>query len=68
MKKILGLILVVLTILNTAVYAKEYTGNEILKIIDEKMAPTSNEMYRKIINIESSGKKKEYTLYFLDNG
>lgn len=63
MKKIIIIAILATFIINIGVFAKEYTGNEILKIIDKKLAPPNNEMYRKIINIESSGKKKEYTLY-----
>lgn len=41
------------------------TGAEILKKVDENLQPGNLEMYRKIINIEPDGKKKEFVLWFL---
>jgi outer membrane lipoprotein-sorting protein len=38
-------------------------GNELLKQVDANMQPESYEMYRKLINIEPDGKKKEFVLY-----
>jgi hypothetical protein len=38
-------------------------GTAILEQIDRKMQPQSYEMYRKLINIEPDGEKKEYVLY-----
>lgn len=38
-------------------------GNEILRQVDASMQPQSYEMYRKLINIEPDGKKKEFVLY-----
>jgi outer membrane lipoprotein-sorting protein len=38
-------------------------GTAILEQIDRKMQPQSYEMYRKLINIEPDGEKKEYILY-----
>ena len=38
-------------------------GNELLKRIDEKLMPESYESYRKLINIEPNGRKKEFIVY-----
>jgi len=35
-------------------------GNEILRQVDANMQPQSYEMYRKLINIEPDGAKKEF--------
>ena len=43
-------------------------GNAILAQVDAKMQPASYEMYRKLINIEPNGKKKEFVLYSLKKG
>ena len=61
MKKIITLFFIlVVTVLS---FANELTGNEILEIVDKKLAPRNNEMYRKIINVEASGKTKEFVMY-----
>jgi len=38
-------------------------GNDLLKRIDAKFMPESYESYRKLINIESNGRKKEFIVY-----
>ncbi len=38
-------------------------GNEILRQVDRNLQPESYEMYRKLINIEPNGSKKEFVLY-----
>lgn len=38
-------------------------GNELLKRIDNKLMPSSYESYRKLINIEPNGRKKEFIVY-----
>jgi outer membrane lipoprotein-sorting protein len=43
-------------------------GNEVIKQVDENMQPGSYEMYRKLINIEPDGKKKEFVLYTVKKG
>ncbi len=43
-------------------------GNDILRQVDERMQPQSYEMYRKLINIEPDGKKKEFVLYTVKKG
>jgi outer membrane lipoprotein-sorting protein len=43
-------------------------GNELLKRIDEKLMPESYESYRKLINIEPNGRKKEFIFYTVKKG
>ena len=43
-------------------------GNEILRQVDSNMQPQSYEMYRKLINIEPDGSKKEFLLYTVKKG
>jgi len=43
-------------------------GNQLLKQIDKNLSPESYESYRKIINIEPNGKKKEYTYFTVKKG
>ncbi|MCK4422263.1 outer membrane lipoprotein-sorting protein [candidate division WOR-3 bacterium] len=43
-------------------------GNELLKKIDRNLTPVSFESYRKLINIEPDGKKKEFVLYTAKKG
>lgn len=47
-------------------FAKD--GNEILKKVDRNMQPISYEMYRKLINIEPNGNKKEFVMYTVKKG
>jgi hypothetical protein len=46
-----------------AVPAFALDGTQLLKQIDRALNPESFEMYRKLINVEPDGKKKEYVLY-----
>lgn len=43
-------------------------GTALLKQVDRNLNPESYEMYRKLINVEPDGKKKEYTLFSLKKG
>jgi outer membrane lipoprotein-sorting protein len=43
-------------------------GNEILKKVDRNLEPESYEMYRKLINIEPNGSRKEFVLYSVKKG
>jgi len=43
-------------------------GNEILRQVDQNMQPESSEMYRKLINLEPNGKRKEFVLYSVKKG
>jgi outer membrane lipoprotein-sorting protein len=43
-------------------------GDAILRQVDAKLNPESYESYRKLINMEPDGKKKEYVLYTVKKG
>lgn len=43
-------------------------GDELLRKIDRKLNPESYEMYRKLINIEPDGRKKEFVLFTARKG
>ena len=43
-------------------------GNEMLRRVDKNMQPEAYEMYRKLINIEPDGSKKEFVLYTVKKG
>ncbi len=56
-------ILTALMLLMFATSASALDGTAILEQVDRKMQPESYEMYRKLINIEPDGNRKEYILY-----
>ena len=63
----LKIMVVVLSLLVTLpVYALD--GTALLKQLDRNLNPESFEMYRKLINVEPDGKKKEYTLFSVKKG
>lgn len=43
-------------------------GTQLLKDVDRNLNPESYESYRKLINIEPDGSKKEYTLFTIKKG
>ena len=43
-------------------------GNDILRKVDRNLEPESYEMYRKLVNIEPDGRKKEFVLYSVKKG
>jgi len=43
-------------------------GTQLLKQVDRNLNPESYEMYRKLINVEPNGAKKEYTLFSVKKG
>jgi outer membrane lipoprotein-sorting protein len=51
-----------------AVSAWGADGNEILRKVDRNLEPESYEMYRKLINIEPDGSRKEFVLYSVRKG
>jgi len=62
-------IMLVLSILVTAVpFYAAIDGTQLLKQIDRNLNPESYEMYRKLINIEPSGRKMEYTFFSVKKG
>uniref|UniRef100_UPI0026142526 outer membrane lipoprotein-sorting protein n=1 Tax=Desulfobacula sp. TaxID=2593537 RepID=UPI0026142526 len=65
MKKI---IIITLLGLLSSMTAFALDGNEILKQVDRNLNPESFEMYRKLINIEPDGTKKEFVMFSLKKG
>ena len=61
------LVIALLTLISTGP-AIAVEGNELLKQIDRNLQPTSYEMYRKLINIEPDGTKKEFVLFTVKKG
>lgn len=57
-----------LMVLLLAIPAYAVDGNEILTQVDRNLAPDSYEMYRKLINVEPDGKKKEFILFTVKKG
>ena len=59
--------------ISSIIWAQESTtnetkGNEILKKVDENLMPVSYESYRKLINEEPDGSKKEFIFYTVKKG
>ena len=65
MKKALFIVLICLFI---AAPSFALDGNEMLKKVDRNLNPESFEMYRKLINIEPNGSKKEFVMYSVKKG
>src|SRR4030066_1197962 len=61
-------ILICLFALFIAVPAYAIDGNQLLNQIDRNLNPESYEMYRKLINVEPDGRRKEYTLFSVKKG
>lgn len=49
-------------------FALAVDGNELLKKVDRNLQPESYEMYRKLINVEPDGSRKEFVLYTVKKG
>ena len=60
--------IVLFVVLIFAVPADALDGTDLLKQIDRNLNPESFEMYRKLINIEPDGRKKEFTLFSVKKG
>jgi outer membrane lipoprotein-sorting protein len=65
MKKIF---LTALLVLFFSMTAFALDGNEILKQVDRNLNPETFEMYRKLINIEPDGTKKEFIMFSVKKG
>lgn len=61
-------LLLVSLVLLFALPAHALDGAAILKQVDRNLNPESYEMYRKLINVEPDGKKKEFTLFSVKKG
>jgi outer membrane lipoprotein-sorting protein len=69
LERFLGLHLLLLIGLTAApLPAAAIDANELLRKVDRNLEPESYEMYRKLINIEPSGAKKEFVLYSVKKG
>ena len=51
-----------------SIHSHALDGNEILKQVDRNLQPEAYEMYRKLINVEPDGSKKEFVLYSVKKG
>jgi outer membrane lipoprotein-sorting protein len=58
----------VVLILAFAVPSFAVDGTQLLKEIDRNLNPESFEMYRKLINVEPDGSRKEFTLFSVKKG
>jgi outer membrane lipoprotein-sorting protein len=59
------LLLIVMMTAPLQSHSEPVSGTQILDAVDRNLQPGDLEMYRKIINIEPNGKKKEFVLWFL---
>ena len=66
MVKTLHLIIAILLAL--PFYALAMDGTKLLQEVDRNLSPESYESYRKLINIEPDGRKKEFTLFTVKKG
>jgi outer membrane lipoprotein-sorting protein len=68
MKRLFAAITISALFLGTAPLANALDGAKILQQVDRNLNPESYEMYRKLINIEPDGSKKEFVLYTIKKG
>lgn len=61
-------IIIVLLSLLIAIPVYAIDGTALLKQVDRNLNPESYESYRKLINIEPDGRKKDYTLFTVKKG
>lgn len=61
-------IITLMALILLAAPAYSIEGDQLLKQIDRNLAPESYELYRKLINIEPDGKKKEFVLFTVKKG
>ncbi len=66
--RILMMILLAIGCLLPAMPARAIDGAQLLVQIDRNLNPESYAMYRKLINVEPDGRKKEYTLFTVKKG
>jgi len=66
MRKMKWIIVFLSLLIALPVYAID--GTALLKQVDRNLSPDSYESYRKLINIEPDGKKKEFTLFTVKKG
>lgn len=68
MCEVMKLLAALLVVLLAGARAYGLDGLDILKKVDANLQPVSFESYRKLINIEPSGAKREFLLYTLKKG
>jgi outer membrane lipoprotein-sorting protein len=61
-----GLVTLIVILLSAPAFALD--GDRLLEQVDRGLNPESYEMYRKLINVEPSGAKKEFTLFSVKKG
>ena len=61
-----GFLIILALVWSAPAFARD--GAELLKEVDRNLAPPSYEMYRKLINIEPDGRKKEFILFTVKKG
>ncbi len=59
---------IAMIVLLLAIPAYAIDGTALLKQVDRNLNPESYESYRKLINVEPDGRKKEYTLFTIKKG
>jgi len=62
------IIVLLSVLLGATTMAQAVDGKDILLQVDKNLNPESYEMYRKLINIEPDGTKKEFVLYSVKKG
>jgi outer membrane lipoprotein-sorting protein len=65
-KVIIAMIIMIAMLLSIPAFAVD--GAKLLEQIDKNLSPESYESYRKIINIEPDGRKREFTYYTVKKG
>ncbi|MGD2150460.1 MAG: outer membrane lipoprotein-sorting protein [Desulfobacterales bacterium] len=68
LKLFLGFFIQMVAVILFVIPVTALDGNEILLQVDRNLQPESYEMYRKLINVEPDGSKKEYVLYTVKKG
>lgn len=61
-------LIALLTLLGISSPTLALEGNEILRKVDRNLAPVSYESYRKLINVEPDGKRREFILFTVKKG
>jgi len=62
----IGLSIIILIVSASLIYAQD--ANKILETVDRNLMPESYESYRKLINEEPDGRKKEYVFFTVKKG
>jgi outer membrane lipoprotein-sorting protein len=65
---VLKMLLIAFLAVSASVPAHALSGTEILQKVDRNLEPPSYESYRKLINIEPNGSRKEYVLFTAKKG